>query len=243
MELSNVRFGFGDHKPTADPTGDRDTCTMEAIAFFAGGSWGRKPSCVSSRISYFLRYWQDSLSDEDRDRLLPAEKWVPRLVGSWGDDVTELHRVGLMQDWLVRIYTPAWLDLVPELAEHAAAFRAFPESPYLGVYSTCSDSIREDKWRDELQAAAVGVRIVSKKDQRWIFLSSEEKETAWFAARRAVEDSAGGAAKDVALAAVTASRSAATWAFILGADLNPTVKTLQQSALDLLDRMLLCSQK
>ena len=36
MELSNVRFGVGTHEPTAEPTGDRDMCIMEAVAFFAG---------------------------------------------------------------------------------------------------------------------------------------------------------------------------------------------------------------
>jgi len=26
-------------------------------------------------------------------------------------------------DWLIRVYTPAWLDLVPDLANHAEALR------------------------------------------------------------------------------------------------------------------------
>ena len=54
--------------------------------------------------------------------------WVPRLVGSRGDDATEERRAYLALDWLVRVHTPVWLDLVPALASHAAALRALPEA-------------------------------------------------------------------------------------------------------------------
>jgi hypothetical protein len=126
MDLSTVRFGVGSHDVTT-PTGDRDLCIMEAVAYMAGEPWSDAPSCASPVISAFLRTWNDALSDEDRDRLLPAAVWVPRLVGSRGDDATEERRAYLALDWLIHVYTPAWLDLVPSLAGHAAALRALPE--------------------------------------------------------------------------------------------------------------------
>ena len=79
MELSNVRLGGGNHPATAKPTGDRDMCIMEAVAAFAGEPWSDHPACASPVVSRFLQVWNDMLSDEDRDRLLPASVWVPAL--------------------------------------------------------------------------------------------------------------------------------------------------------------------
>lgn len=127
MDLSTVSFGVGAHPRTDAPTGDRDLCIMEAVAYMAGEPWSDSPACASSVVSTFLRPWNDALSDEDRDRLLPAAVWVPRLVGSRGDDATEERRAYLALDWLIRVHAPAWLDLVPSLAMHAEALRALPE--------------------------------------------------------------------------------------------------------------------
>ena len=127
MDLSTVSFGVGKHPRTDAPTGDRDLCIMEAVAYIAGEPWSDSPACASLAVSAFLRSWNDSLSNDDRDRLLPAAVWVPRLVGSRGDSATEERRAYLALDWLIRVHTPAWLDLVPSLASHAEALRALPE--------------------------------------------------------------------------------------------------------------------
>ena len=127
MDLSTVRFGSGSHSATTAPTGDRDLCIMEAVSYMAGEPWSDTPACASPVVAAFLRAWNDALSDEDRDRLLPASVWVPRLVGSRGDDATEERRAYLALDWIIRVYTPGWLDLVPSLAPHAATLRALPE--------------------------------------------------------------------------------------------------------------------
>lgn len=240
MELSDVRLGKGKHPHTSAPTGDRDLCIMEAVAFMAGEKWGDRPNCASPEISGFLRLWQDEMSDEDRDRLLPASVWVPRLVRSRGDDAIELRRLGLMQDWLVRVYVPAWLDLVPSLAEHAAAFRALPESPYIGGEFS---SVEEDAWYAAMQAAAIGAVRGVQRGAEWAAVEPDEKRTSYFAGWHAVAASAGYAAKASATGAVTASVHAAGLASAQGTDIRPTVQNLQQSALDLLDRMLSCGQK
>ena len=173
MDLSTVRFGPGAHSATRVPTGDRDLCIMEAVAYMAGEPWSDKPSCASPVISAFMRSWNDALSDEDRDRLLPGAMWVPRLVGSRGDDATEERRAYLALDWLLRIYTPAWLDLVPWLAPHAAALRALPEIVGLTT-AEAAGSILRAAWaaawasaRDAARAAAGAAAWAAAWDAAW----------------------------------------------------------------------------
>ena len=126
IDLTRVRFGVGGHDATVVPTGDRDLCIMEAVAYVAGEPWSDEPSCASPTVAAFLRSWNDGLPDVDRDRLLPADVWVPRLVGSRGTPEIEERRAYLALDWQIRTYTSAWLDLVPGLRPHAAALRALP---------------------------------------------------------------------------------------------------------------------
>ena len=54
-------------------------CVMEAVAYVAGEEWSDHPECASTVISAFLRSWNDSLSDEDRQMLKPL---IPKLVGT-----------------------------------------------------------------------------------------------------------------------------------------------------------------
>ena len=243
MELSNVRFGVGTHEPTAEPTGDRDMCIMEAVAFFAGEPWSDHPACTSPVVSRFVQAWNDSLSDEDRDRLIPAEKWVPRLVGSRSDDATEERRAFLALDWLVRVHTPAWLDLVPELAEHAATLRGLPE--VVDAASTEAASVAS--------GPALGAVMESLEATRTAFLERNDSrrvgKLVWgakFCAAGAcasiwgVEDMKG--IKGILRLSYIYSFASGA-AIQSGADLKPLIGPFQQSALDLLDRMLSCGQK
>jgi len=156
MDLSTVRFGVGFHGVSTVPTGERDMCIMEAVAFVAGEAWSDRPACASPVVAAFLRSWNDGISDDDRDRLLPAAVWVPRLVGSRGDDATEERRAYLALDWLVRVHSPAWLDLVPSLAPHAAGLRALPEIVDMTTAGRAGDTVRAagDAARDAARAAA-----------------------------------------------------------------------------------------
>lgn len=226
MDLSTVRFGVGSHAVTDAPTGERDLCIMEAVAYMAGERWSDAPECASPVISAFLRSWNDALHDHDRDRLLPAAVWVPRLVGSRGDDATEERRAYLALDWLVRAHTPAWLDLVPSLVTHAEALRALSEIINMETATSARPVVL-------LARDAAG----DAGDAAW-----DAAEAAWDAARAAAGDAAARAAVgDAAEAARDAARAAAAAAKnTLGGRL--TVETLQQSALDLLDRMLACGE-
>ena len=219
MDLSTIRFGVGPHDATAAPTGDRDLCIMEAVAYIAGEPWSDTPACASPVVSAFLCTWNDALSDVDRDRLLPAEVWVPRLVGSRGDAAAEERRAYLALDWLIRVYTPAWLDLVPSLAEHAAALRTLPEVVDLTTARVAGDIVL---------AASAAARAAA---------SAAACAAAGDAASAAAWAAAGDAASAAAWAAASAAARAAARAAAGGA-IRPTVETLQQSALVLLDRML-----
>ena len=220
MDLSTVRFGTGSHSVSLAPTGGRDLCIMEAVAYMAGEPWSDSPACASPVVSAFLRSWNDALSDGDRDRLLPAAVWVPRLVGSRGDDATEERRAYLALDWLIRVHTPAWLDLVPALAPYAAALRALPEIVDMTAAGRAGDTVRA-AW-DVARAVA------------WAAAGTAARDVAWDAAGTAAGAAAGAAA-------ARAVAGDAAWA-VAGATLRPTVETLQHSALDLLDRMLACGE-
>ena len=58
----------------------------------------------------------DDLHATDRQRLVP---FLPRMVGTAGDGQDEA-RSYLALDWLIRTYTPAWLDLAGLTAEATA---------------------------------------------------------------------------------------------------------------------------
>lgn len=231
MDLSTVRFGTGSHAATTAPTGERDLCIMEAVSYMAGEPWSDSPACASPVISTFVRAWQDALSDDDRDRLLPAAVWVPRLVGSRGDDATEDRRAYLALDWLVRVYTPAWLDLVPSFAAHAAALRALPEIVDLTTAVRAGNTVR---------AARHAARPA--RHAAWCAAGEAAGYAAADAAGYAAADAEGDAAGDDAWCAAGEAASGAARYAAADAALRRTVETLQQSALDLLDRMLACGE-
>ena len=192
--------------------------------------------CACPVVSAFLRSWNDELSDDDRDRLLPADKWVPRLINSRQrfDRDAEIRRARLVFDWLVRSYIPAWFDLVPALAEHAATLRGLPEMAGEGLHPSVSYVFRSasrDAWEAHRVAASKNTssRVplsglnawVATGGQAAIRAASEGIKLYWDVVREAPKD-----------AAYAASAS--------GVDLSPTIAALQQSALDLLDRTLAC---
>jgi hypothetical protein len=279
IDLNTVRFGTGAHAADAAPTGDRDMCIMEAVAFVAGESWSDAPTCASPVISTFLRTWQDALSDADRDRLLPAAVWVPRLVGSRGTPEVEERRGSLALDWLVRVYTLAWLDLVPSLQPHTAALRALPEivdsttAASAGSVVYVARAAARDAARDAAGAAARAAARDAARDAAGAAARDAARDAAgaaaWAAAWDAARDAAGAAARDAARAAARDAARDAAWAAAGAAardaawdaardaawaaawdaardaattSLRPTAETLQQSALDLLDRMLACGE-
>jgi hypothetical protein len=201
-------------------------CVMEAVAYVAGEPWSDSPTCACPVISAFLRAWNDSLSsDAERDRLL--KPLIPQLIDTRSTKTVEEKRSYLVLDWLVRVYTPKWLDLVPALAPHALALRNLEDIADMAgavvagkrtraASATCAAAVdgyaamyvRLDAGR--AAAAAVGYTAVC---------------AGWYS-----EWDAAGAAAGVAHAAAAAAAARAA--------LKPTTEWLQASALDLVARMI-----
>ena len=110
----------GKHDP------DSKYCVMEAAAYIAGEPWSDAPQCVCPTITAFMVDWNDSLpSEEDRDRLL--KPLLTHVIGTRGSKKLAERRSYMALDWLIRVHTPRWLDLVPALQPHAKALRDIDE--------------------------------------------------------------------------------------------------------------------
>ena len=200
---------------------DDGHCALEVVAWLAGEEHSDHPKCTSVAVGAFVRRWNDDLSDEDRDRLL--KPLLPHLVGSAGDSDTELARAYLALDWLIRVHTPAWLDLVESLKPHAAKLRGLSEIADLDCVNAAEPIINaaRDAASDAARVAAGDAPRVAAGDAPRV------------AAGDAPGDAAGDAPGDAARAAAwDAARDGA------GDVLKPTVLTLQDSARDLVCRML-----
>lgn len=223
-------------------TRDEGVCLLEAVAWFAGEKHTDHPLCVSSVLGDFGRQLNDALPDDLRQRLVPL---VPRMVGTVGDGLDET-RGYLALDWLIRTNTPAWLDLAG-LSVEAETLRSMP--PITDIDAAEASKPVVDAARDATRAQ----QLLSES-----LLESLLWVDVWDAASRAISNAAADAARSVALidtprdaarfAAVNAARAAA-WDAVQNAPgaaasdatqdaLQPTVRTLQVSAVDLLDRMI-----
>jgi hypothetical protein len=109
---------------TRRATGERTSSMSlpEAVAWFAGEDHSDRPRCLSPVLHAAVTVLSDRLAHPTLQRL----KWlVPSLVGTAQDGLDGTRSL-LAVDWLVRVYTPAWLRIVPSLdmaaeslAEHA----------------------------------------------------------------------------------------------------------------------------
>jgi len=169
---------------------------------------------------------------------------LPAIIGTRGRPALSRARAYLARDWLIRVYTPAWLDRVPSLVPHAAAIRALGEivdresAVMAGPVMRAARDAARDAWDaiPSLRAASSAVpRSASAAPAaRDAASAAASASTATTAAARAAGAAARDAAWDVARAiAVAAAGDAAS---------RHTVETLQASALDLLDRMLACGE-
>ena len=209
-ELDTITLKSGTHVP------DGEMCLMEATAWIAGESWSDHPQCVCPVLAAFCRLWNDALDDNTRDRLL--KPFVVRLIGTRSTPEVESKRSFLALDWLVRVQTPAWLQLAG-LNDHANQLAR------LAPLATPDNCCAAQPLLDAAGAAAAAAA--------WDAAGAAAWDAAWDAAGDAARAAAGAAAWAAAGAAASdAARAAA------GAALAPTVLALQVSAVDLLDRMI-----
>jgi hypothetical protein len=193
-------------------------CVQEAIAWVQGQPHSDHPVCVSPTIGGFLRSWNDSLPDDaTRTRLL-----VPLMadVVNTAPAPPEIERARgwLCFDWLIRVYTPAWLDLMPALAKHATALRALPvlhaglteaEQAALTAEARAAYGVADGAVRGVAYAAVPGVAYGAVRDVA--------DDAANDAARDAAYDAARGAAYDAAYAAACAAACDAAYDAAYGA--------------------------
>jgi hypothetical protein len=162
----------------------------------------------------FLRSWNDSLGNEDRQGLKPL---IPRLVDTNAGTQVEEKRAWMAADWLVRECAPALLRLAG-LTHHAEALEgpAARAAAWEAAWRSARDAVRDAAW-----SAARATTWVAARAAVWAIAGGlardAARDTAWAAARQAVKD----AAKDAACAA-----------------LEPAVEQLQVSALRLIEGMI-----
>jgi hypothetical protein len=212
LDLDTLKLAKGNHKPNGI------MCVMEAVAFMAGEPWSDHPQCACPIISTFMRKWNDDLSDDDRQML---KLYIPRLIGTKRSPEVEQRRGWLVADWMVRVHTPAWLEL-GGMKEQADALRNFPELKTPEDLASIQPLLNEAK---------------TKADAAWDAAWAAARDAAWDAARDAAWDAAWDAARAAAWDAAWDAARAAAWA-AESEKLKPTQVSLQQSALKLLDAMI-----
>jgi hypothetical protein len=208
-----------------DEQANLEMCVMEAVAYVAGEPWSDHPQCACPTLTEFAISWNDALpSDADRDRLL--KPLIPKLVGTRGSAKLAERRSYMALDWLIRVHTPKWLELVPALQEHVKALRTLPEIVDMAGAMAAGRRVRLAQTDAIAAWDAAG-------DAAW----DAAGNAAWDAARAAARAAAWDAAWDAAGAAAWDAARAAAGAAARDA-LKPTIEYLQQSALDLFNRML-----
>lgn len=249
ITLESLRLESGAHNPPDN--GLVHACVMEAVAYLAGEPWSDHPECASPVIAVFLRSWNDSLGDEDRQMLKPL---IPHLVDTKASTQVEEHRAWMAADWLARECAPALLRLArltdhaealeglasltapkrakAALAKLAAARAAARAAAWEAAWGSGRDAARDAAWAAEWEAGRE-----TGRDAAW----SAARAATWVAARATVWALARGLARDAARdAAWAAARDAGADAAKDGAwaALAPTVKQLQLSALQLVEGMI-----
>ena len=240
IDLDSITLEHGSHSP------DHTFCVMELSAYLAGEPWSDHPQCVSPAISAFLRSWNDGVPTDFRQRLKPYAVTVLHTKTTVVDEET---RAWLATDWLVRVQAPAWLSLAG-LTQEAANLRNLPaltsSEIATAVQVTLSDARAKaraawDAAWDAARAAAGAAARDAAGDAAGAAARAAAVDAAWDAAGAAAWDAAGAAARAAAGAAAWAAAWDAAWAAAGAAArkrLAPTVVELQESAFELLDRMI-----
>ena len=212
-------------------------CIMEMAAYVSGEPWSDQPRCVSRLIGDMLARWNDTLPHEARQAL---KALIPIIIGTNTNRTDELALVWRTIDWLVRDFTPRWLELVPTLAEHAVALRAAPViSAQAGSARDITDELLRHAYTVATQDLARLPYGVSDHDSAPCAIA----HAGGVAARDAVISSApGDHAQRIVEDTIAISAQAALWVAeqaagdipLERAALRPTVLACQASAMGLI---------
>src|SRR5271165_6128184 len=206
IDLDAITLTHGGHQSR-----EKGTCLMEAVAWWAHETHTDHPACVSPVLGTYGRQLNDALPDSKRQQLKP---FIPLLPGTAGDGLDE-RRGYLALDWLIRTFTPAWLDLAG-LAGEATALR--DSRPVADL--AAAEAVRPHVLAAHDKAAGTAAGDAAW-DAAWAAAGDAAWAAVWDAAWAAARDAAGDAAGDAARAA-----------------LAPTVDQLQDSAISLYHAMI-----
>jgi hypothetical protein len=237
-------------------TPDEGRCAMEWVSYLAGEGHTDSPTCVSPVLRALCISLNDGLPDGPRQRLRP---YLTRTIGTAGDGLDE-GRAWLAMDWLIRTYAPRWLSLVSLEAE-AARLAAGPEIDGPGPLRSAMEPLERARVAARrcraTTFASAGNPLTSWAAQ--VKLGRTGREAAWACAGAAVwaaarlgigeldgdraRASARSLAGDAAAIAVRRLREDDVCGRLAGHDalrtaLGPTLQSLADSSIDLLDRML-----
>lgn len=148
-------------------------CAMEVVSWLAGLGFTDAPECASPVLRSYTISLNDQWGHEQRQKLIP---FLPRMVGTAGDGQDEA-RSYLALDWLVRTYTPAWLDLAG-LTVEAQELRDLRRIVDMVAASEAGPVVRGAQKKADAAGAAAGV---AAGDAAW----AAARAAAWDAARAA----------------------------------------------------------
>jgi hypothetical protein len=216
-------------------------------------------------ISRVVREMAIGLNDmpwpSDEERTAALDRFTIAILGTKTTQKDETTRAYMAADWLVRVYTPAWLRLAGLTAEAQAleSLARIVDATTARASHAPVAAAREraaaawDAARDAARAAAGAAARAAARDAAWAAAWDAARAAAWDAARDAARAAAGAAARAAArdaawaaawAAARDAARAAArdaAWAAAGAAArdaLAPTALMLRASAIELLDAMI-----
>jgi hypothetical protein len=219
-DLKNITLAKGSHPE--ETCGDPERCLFEWYNFLTRQLHSDEcPPDVSPVLHTFGMRLNDALPDDRRQVLVTyLPNGTSPLAGTRGDGLDEA-RSYMALDWLIRTYTPAFLDLAGLSAE-AAALRDLRRVADMAAAEAAGPVVRDASTK--ASAAGDAARAAAGA-------------AAWAAARDAAGDAAGAAARAAAGDAAGAAAGAAAWAAARDV-LAPTVTALQDSAIALYGQMI-----
>ncbi len=234
LDMDNVQISRGWHD---NP--EEGISVMELVSLLAGEPFSGAPACVSPVLTEFMERWNNDLDDATRQRL---KKYAPLLIGTAGQEAADERREWMAADWLVRTYTTTWLRLagldasaqaleeedelvddktfkavLPRLKEAYSAVMGGSDSMDITDMSFTNSGITEnDGWRpnwvivrDTVDSIGWGVKFRGNEELSWCDLYAS-------------------AEYHQSITALIGDKNA----------LLATSKQMQESAFDLLDRMI-----
>ena len=208
---------------------NRGMCVMEAVSYVAGEPWSEAPQCACPVITNFLMNWNDTLPDADRTRLL--RPLIPLIVGTRSTKEVEERRSYMALDWLIRVFVPKWLDIVPSLHEHAKDLRDLGAITDIASAEAAGVKIRASYLASYLATySAAGSAYRSTAGSA---ADLAARSATYSATYSAAHSAARSAARSVSYSAASSAAHSAA-----GVVLKPTTEWLQASALTLLHQMI-----